>query len=548
MKKTNLKSILSLVLAFTIAFASVGMTACSQQKTTETSKMSFEYVLTEKDIDEALSLITELETHIDSGGNRKIVSTAKNLEENINYILNQYDISKVIYYSDLSNEEYYDMYIFAEDSYMTVFSEYIRIMKKLYNSDLAAKEKVFADWSKKNIQDLNISSEEILNIEKQQQTIVNSYLSLNNSGTEEWSQEVDNLYFEFTAGAQQLAQCYGYDNYYEYATKEIYNREYSLQQREALRQNVKNTILPLGNEIYDLYIEKCSQLTDTQKEQLEALKSNTCLPTNEYLTGYINSYPKQMKTIMNYLFEREAVVYADSENSFATAYTGYAEYSEQPYIFFGNDTQDLLTVVHELGHYAAYYHFDVNLPVDTAETHSQSNEWLMLDYLDGKLDQDVYQALCLWRLSKGLDNIVICTVLDDYEETVYTTDKIDSPEDFKYILYSVLDEYDGINQLKSYKGWYTYAQKVILKTPVYYLSYATSELVAMSFYAVAEENGYQTAQEIYIDLCLETPTDNTFFDTLMAVGLPDPFDAENLTKTINAFKTKFSEESVDYAA
>ena len=49
-------------------------------------------------------------------------------------------------------------------------------------------------------------------------------------------------------------------------------------------------------------------------------------------------------------------------------------------------------------------------------------------------------------------------------------------------------------------------------------------------------------------LCLETPTDNLFFETLLNVGLPDPFNSDTVTKIIHSFDNVLEADAVLPAA
>lgn len=545
--KRNLffKKILIVLTAFALVFSALSLSACSPQP----QSMSFAFTLTDRDVDDALAAITQLETYIDTGKNVMILSAVMKMNIKMEYIQHQYLVGQVKYYSDLSNEEAYNAYVSSEDAYMTVREGCLRVLKKLYQSDLAIKETVFADWTDSELHVLTASNEAVIALEKEQNDLLRQFLALDDPESAEWSATVENIYFKFVGNAQQIAAHYGYENYYDYAAKDIYMRDYTKAQRESFRENVKNSIIPYYLQIDAQYKAKRDQLSEEQKAQLSALRNEPCLQTNEYLSGYINSFPETMKTIMGYLFDRDAVWYSSSENAHQVAFTNYSSYCDQPYIFLGNGVQDLLTLVHELGHYAAFYHFvDASLPYDTAEVHSQGNEWLMLQYLNGKLDQEVYDTFLLWRLRYGLDTIILSTIVDEYEERVYTGNGISSPQDFRTIMNEVLDGYPGLAQIDTLESFYIYAQYVTIQSPVYYLSYATSELAAMSFYALADEKGYKEAQRTYIELCLETPTDKLFFETLQDVGLPDPFKANTVAKIIESFDSVLEADVVLPAA
>ncbi len=549
MKQILFRKTISLMVLMTFLLASFGLTGCVAEPQEELKQISFAYTLTEQDVEAAVASIAQLEEYIDNGKNRKIVSAYEEMDEKTDYIVHQYVSAEIAYYSDLNDDDAHETYVEAEDYYMDVREEYMRVMKKLYDSNLSAKEKIFVDWTSQQLKELETANEEVIDLERQQNELLRKYLELEDPESKAWSNAVEDIYFGHVAVSQQLAGYYDYDNYYDYAAKEIYMREYTAEQREAFRQNIKEQVLPYYVEVAALYDEKRAQLNEEQKAQLSALRKDICLASNEYLTGYINSYPDKMKTIMGNAFSRDAAVYTQSDNAHFLAYSNYSEYYDQPYVFFGNQCQDLLTVVHELGHYASFYHFtDATLPYDTCEVHSQANEWLMLHYLGDELDRDVYEAFLLWRLEYGLDTILVSTVVDEFEELVYKENALTSPEAFRTILYKVLDEYENIASVMDYEDFYIYTQYVTMESPVYYLSYATSELVSMLFYTIAEEQGYEAAQEIYIDLCLETPIGERFFHTLMDVGLPNPFEADTVDNIIHAYDQLFVENMLNQAA
>lgn len=509
--------------------------------------MSFAYTLTDQDEEDALALVRELGTYIESGDNEKIISAADRLQEKVDYLSHQYLIAEIKYYSDMEDGEAYENYVTSEDAYLNVREETLRVLKILHKTDLSAKENIFADWTDAQIKELAFSGEAIA-LQKARSDLEREYLALDDSaGT--WSAEVEEIYCRFVNSGRQLAALYGYDNYYDYAANEIYMRKYSEEQRASFRENVKEKLLPFYLEVDASYQEKRSQLTEEQKDLRYALRYDPCLESNEYLAGYISSYPEEMKTIMNHLFDRNAVVYTESPNAHGVAYTGYSEYCDQPFVFLGKGVQDLMTVVHELGHYTAYYHFnDAQLPYDTCEVHSQGNEWLFVHYLDGKIDPKVYEVFLLHRLRIGLQIVIMSTLVDEYEEQVYNSGEISSPGAFKTIMNAVLDNYPGIEAFATRESIYNYAQHVQIETPVYYLSYATSELASILFYTVAEEEGYIAAQKIYTDLCLKTPVDKVFFDTLSDVGLPDPFAVETVEKIMDAFDDFQGENALQPAA
>lgn len=394
----------SFLLLLTLLFVTAAIFTSNSQPE-DTTVMSFEFSLTENEISDTLDIIMQLENYIDNGKNSKIVKSTEILTNKTEYIEHQYSVSQMLYYADLENEAAYEAYVFSENAYFTVAEESLRVLKKLYLSELPSKKKVFEDWTDKELHILKIANEEIFDLEAKQSDLVREYLSF------------------------------------------------------------------------------------------------------------------------------------------------FSDYCRQPYVFLGNQSQDLLTLIHELGHYTAFYHFsNSTLPYDTCEVHSQGNEWLMLCYLDGKFDPQVYEVFSLWRLRYGLDVIVLSTIIDEYEENVYTCESLTSPEQFTSILEGVLEGYNNYEAFITREELYTYSQYVTIEAPVYYLSYATSELASMSLYSVSIQQGYETAQNIYVDLCLKTAVNQIFFDTLTDVGLPNPFEADTVKDIITSFENMASDNMVVPAA
>ena len=157
-------------------------------------------------------------------------------------------------------------------------------------------------------------------------------------------------------------------------------------------------------------------------------------------------------------------------------------------------------------------------------------------YLEDKLNEDVYEVFLMWRLCYGLENIIISTYVDEYEELVYTCKEDLDKDALEVIFKELVNDYVDMELFIDNESLYDYVQQVTMRSPVYYLSYATSEIAAMTFYTVATEEGYEVAQEMYVDLCLETPTDKLFFDTLIDVGWPNPFEEDTIERIMDAFE------------
>ena len=151
MKQTKFKKVISIALLFSFIITSFGLTGCTADPQEELKQISFAYTLTEQDVQDTFDAITQLETYIDGGKNRKIVSAYEEMDEKTDYIVHQYVSAEIAYYSDLSDDDAYETYVEAEDCHMDVREEYMRVMKKLYDSDLSAKDKIHVTGKNANI-------------------------------------------------------------------------------------------------------------------------------------------------------------------------------------------------------------------------------------------------------------------------------------------------------------------------------------------------------------------------------------------------------------
>ena len=153
MKQSGFKKTMSFVLLLVFMVTSLGLTGCTAESQEEWKQISFAYTLTAQEVEDVFDSIAQLETCIDNGKNRKITAAYEDMDEKTDYIVHQYVSAEIGYYSDLDDDTAYERYVEAEEYYMDVREEYMRVMKKLYASDLSAKDKIFADWTAQQLKE-----------------------------------------------------------------------------------------------------------------------------------------------------------------------------------------------------------------------------------------------------------------------------------------------------------------------------------------------------------------------------------------------------------
>jgi oligoendopeptidase F len=278
--------------------------------------------------------------------------------------------------------------------------------------------------------------------------------------------------------------------------------------------------------IQDVYTQmqtaQCA-LTETQMETYaKLLKDATCLK------DYRASYEGPLRHKMDTMFEGNCAIFATSENALKGAFVQYLPEEEHPVAYFGPGYQDNLTLVHENGHFASMFYFDnSSLPFELAETHSQGNEWMYVSYLNtlDTIDDVVMDAFTLSRAFSGMVTILYSTMVDEFEEIVYTSETPVKAEEFAGIMQTVTAKYEGCAELFTKFGLrdpFEYIQYVTVSSPCYYLSYATSEIASMSLYAIANEKGYKEAQAVYTTLQEGIDPTLDFLPAIESAGLLSP--------------------------
>lgn len=501
---------------------------------TETKpQVPFVYTLTEEYLTQYAEMVETFEALALVGTDVPNIEIAyEDMMDGFEYIMSQYQVAMVLYYSDMTDDTLVDNYTAAEDAYYDAYNGYIDTLRTMKDSNSPYKDILFEGWTAEDFAQLDVDNETETQLQSEISDIEMQYEQLASQN----SNEANELYVQVVEKYQQIAALYGYDNYYDYAALNVYGRKYTKQQREDFRAYVAEYIAPLVESIYGELMTLLNGMPfREQNSWSNFVERDYRGNTDEYLSGYIATFEGSLNKKMNALFNKNAAFFASSENSLDGAHANYIDYYEEGYTYFGVGYQNLLTVVHEMGHYVSFYAYDnSDLPFDLAEVHSQANEWLLLSYLRGALTtRNVFKAVELYRAYSGMWTMLYATIVDEYEEAVYNTENL-TADALSGIMAQIAAKYD-VNWAGLGYTPFQYAQLVTLTSPVYYLSYATSEAAAMSLYLVEADQGYVAAQEVFRKLQEEVDLSKSFSEMVTGVGLLNPFAEETFVKFVEVF-------------
>lgn len=456
------------------------------------------------------------------------------LDEAYMDIYDQNQIAYLYYCLDLSNSQYSSQYVNSTQILSQAEADYNAVAKELYLMELPLHKALFGDWPEERIQNMLCYNDRVQQINDRTTQIVVAYRELSEDS---FAQDMIPLYNELVKLNNELAQIYGYSNYYEFAHDMVYERDYDLNHLEKMRTLVAKYLPELCEKGTEYFETRYEQFDRKQRELFYSFSSgnNYQHSTSKYVKEYISSMPQQAQEDMNCMLDGSSV-FTTSDTAYAGAFT--LDISGLPFCYFGPSYADNTTVIHEMGHYYASMESDTwPIPMDLAETHSQGNEYLFTQFASTVVEGDIYDVISAYKLVNDIGMTVLYTMVDEFEYQVYTNEDAGnmSLAQYEELMEQVAERYGGIEKLSQTIGdIQSYWKYVVIESPVYYVSYAVSGLAAMDLFLQAEVDSQQ-ARENYCCLIEQAETDQGFLACIRQAGMYSPFEEELYQRLQNRF-------------
>jgi oligoendopeptidase F len=322
------------------------------------------------------------------------------------------------------------------------------------------------------------------------------------------------VYAQLVTIRRQLADLAGYDSYVDYAYTEIYGRDYTPDDAQALCDAVK----PLAQAYYEnYYYSDLWYATDTIEPTMD---SDTLV---QVLGTYVTELDASLAQPWQYMESLGLYDLGTGDSRYDGAYTTDLSMYQSPIIFatLSGTVQDFLTLSHEFGHFCnAYVDPMPNLLTttdnyDLLEIHSNGLQALLTGWYDEIFSQgaDVAEFVNLAGL---VENVVDGCVQDEFQRRVYATDEALTAETINRIYTQVCAEY-GLYAPLSWDSTWAYIPHNF-ESPLYYISYATSALAALQLWDTAQTDP-QAAADTYLALLQRGAHDLGYFQVLEENGL-----------------------------
>ncbi len=484
------------------------------------------YIMDQEMVDGFYDLLEACEQIFTDGTDlERIDEVSEQLDEYYYEMSDQSSIAYLFYCTNVKDETLSKNYLDSTDIMTEAYDAYMEMVRRVYLSETPAKDHIFADWTEQDIQELINYTGEVADLEARNAEITVEYRALSE---EEFDEGMAELYNELVKNNNRIAQIYGYDNYYEYAYEQIYDRDYEHDSIVTMRGYVADyLILGASNALYE-FNNQMSGLSASQQMELIGIMYNSYKTLKkDYVAKYLKSIPESSAKAMSFMFDQNRAIFTKAGNAEQGAFT--TDIAGRPYCYFGPGYDGVTTVIHELGHFYAAEFTDLNSqPLDLAETHSQSNEWLFIKFLDDEMNKDVYKVLVEYKLYEAIAMIAVCTMVDQFEELVYTHPKAGNLtlEELNGLMSQVMEEYGGENFISNnISDMQYYWKMVVIEQPVYYISYAVSSIAALNIYTMSLEDE-DAAWDAYIKLVEQMDTDQGFLWNIEQAGLAGPFDED----------------------
>jgi hypothetical protein len=451
-------------------------------------------------------------------------------------VYEQMENAEVQYYVDIESETVQSNYLYITSYRSAMVKKYYDIYTHIKES--AFKNYFFYGWSEESInsylENYNSSSDELVALKSANNEIEVEYCAIDDPET---SDRVPELYAQYAENNKRIAELCGYDNYLEYASKNIYGRsDYSAETVDKVYTYLKTYIKPLLSTVRLKYL---TSATTEIANNIDYFNTEDFF-SNVEVNGYVNNFLDEMSKYSTINFSQNLEdVLSDSlilRGTYETGFTMGMPSINRPIIYMG--VARASTLVHEYGHYINYvYDYSVGLgdydqSFDLDETHSQGLMALYVYYMQNELSAEQYIAQRYYTLATYLRNILAYMAVYKLEDAIYSNsyDGLGSDE----IMADgqiTSDEYDTIyynllTELGVEKYFNNYYWRYCLDYPAYFLSYSLSLINVVQLFVKAETDGFESAVESYTKLITYVDVDSsyTYSQVLEYAGLCDYTD------------------------
>ena len=349
---------------------------------------------------------------------------------------------------------------------------------------------------------------------------------------EKYNEDFARIYIELVRVRQELAAQFGMD--YEQMQYSFYfERDYTPEQAAQYVADIRSYMVPVYEEVME-----ASPYDDIYYDYLDEDELLSVLGSVTELMG------GDVKAAFDFMTKYELCDVSLNSSKAAMSFQTYLSNYEAPFLFLDpyGDTEDILTLSHELGHYVdAFVNYNASKTIDMSECYSQAMEYLALGYYDEVLGEDEADNLRRMKLLDTLDLYVQQTSFAEFESTVYSMDPDQlSAEVLNDLSLQLARDYGYCDESRA--KYYAMSWSDIshfFEYPFYVITYPVSNDIAMQIYELSQDGG-TAGLDKYNELLSREYTG--FLDNIEEAGFTSPFESGRVQRVADDMRLLMQEQ------
>ena len=359
--------------------------------------------------------------------------------------------------------------------------------------------------------------------------------------------DLDRIYDELVKVRDGMGRKLGYEGYTPLGYDRMQRNCYTAADVEKFRMAVQKHLVPVAKELYVKQAQRMGfDFPMSFADKPLAFRSGNPTPVGtpqdilNMGTTFYSELSPETKEFWDHMVAHQMMDVESKPGKASGGYCTSIPAANSPFIFanFNGTAHDVEVITHEAGHaFAGYVNRD-RIPADVqwpslegCEVHSMSMEFFAEPWAEGFFGDDA-RKFRYTHLSGALTFIPYGTMVDHFQHVIYEHPDF-SPEERHQVWRELLGVYmpwvkpDDVPFYGEGKNWQR--QSHIYQRPFYYIDYCIAQTVALSFWAMIQED-QKAAWEKYMAYTALGGT-MVFTDLLKEAGLDSPFE-EKCLKTI----------------
>ncbi len=414
------------------------------------------------------------------------------------------------------------------------------VAEKLYDDEYVGLNRRLTEltndyWDVMNNTTVDVGGEEVTLDELQAMDNLNQedYYKYLTSWYKKANIKVGELYLELVSVNKRIAEKAGYENYNDYAYDFVYERDFTPEDVQSFSQVVKDNVCQAMLELYgSLSYEEYAGLS------MAMMGDGQIDMRRDYIEKYADEISPDMLEAYHYLNDYNLIMLTSGAGSQSGAYTTFFPYYDTPFIYINENGGygDVLTFIHEFGHFYGYYEggSDAMLyqSTDVGEIMSQADELLFMPYFQEFYGEEAYRGIVKYQMFNYLYVMAQGCLYDEFQQYVYTHD-VRTVEELNEAYAEISEAYrlgDDFYSLDVGLLWIDVMHN--FECPLYYISYAVSIVPALEIFSLSI-NDRERAIDIYNQVVHSNPR-SRFGQVLASCGLASPFEEQAVTDMLGS--------------